>query len=155
MTPGILPAPGLYVLSRDVENRGADRRVKHDWRRQATFPKGLRLVVQPWNPDPSLNCPPRDVIEIHAYRGYISQYLLVRPEDIEASGDSARSGWAFELLRAMEPETGPERVFSGVHGGPEPENAYTLLCKLVEMELLSEADISKAWAALQSDWEAE
>lgn len=154
----MIPSPGVYVLTCDVVNPTPDRRSK-DWINQPVFPKGLRLVVRPYAyfdfetkhrsyPGP---------VKISKYQGYGSMFLLVRPEDVEVSGDGpkAKPGKWHALCKALAPEVGPERCFSGIGGNPDPENAYAILCKLIQREVVTEAEIAYAYQEINAEYDAE
>ena len=48
--------PGLYTLSRDVQNPTPDRRQKHDWRALVTWEKGTEFYVGHYRFDEDRTC---------------------------------------------------------------------------------------------------
>lgn len=44
-----LPKPGIYIITRDVENPRGDKRVRREFKRDPVWPKGTRLIVKEWS----------------------------------------------------------------------------------------------------------
>lgn len=141
-----IPAPGVYVLTRDVENPARDKRRTSDWRHAPTFEKGTLFVVSEHH-----DLPP----SIHLLNGYSSEYLCLWKTlgDAVYEADWARTG---ALVPALEPaQVTVETLFSDSNGDPHPNRARAILQKLVDTGFVTLPEIRRAWRAVEHDEDRE